>query len=374
MTTTTARPPRAPAAPSRARRLDARLTQLGVRLAARALARRRGVPDWGASPHRVLYMRHDTIGDMIIATGVVRAIATSHPTITVDVVGSERNATVLTGNPHVGAFVPYEQRRRGASAALARRIREGGYSAVIDATVGKPSLTTMLIVAAAPSPLRIGVAGRANETYFDVAVRPAPRDAPLAEQWGVTAIPFGVDPVHADLRPELFLTEAERSAAAAIWAAVPGSGGRMLVNIASNDARRRWPLERFVETLRAVRAARPEARIAVMGAPLDAADVATVAREAGAAALTPGLREAMALVARAHLLFTPDTSHSHVAAAFRTPTLVMQQAGLSMYSPYRTPGASVFSPDQSLHSLGVEPVLRALEPLVARLDAQEPAR
>lgn len=374
MPTTTARPPRAPAAPSRARRLDARLTQHGVRLAARLLARHRPVPDWAAAPRRVLYMRHDTLGDMLIATGVVRAIATSHPSITVDVVGSERNAAVLAGNPHVGAFIPYEQRRRGASAALARRIRDGRYDAVIDATVGKPSLTTMLVVAAAPSPLRIGVAGRANEPFFDVALPPARADAPLAEQWGVTAIPFGVNPARADLRPEIFLTDAERAAAATLWAGVPGTGGRMLVNIASNDARRRWPLDRFVETLRTVRAERPEARIAVMGAPPDAADVADVARETGAAALTPGLREAMALVERSDLLLTPDTSHSHVASAFRTPTVVMQQAGLTMYSPYRTPGASVFSPDQSLQSLAVEPVVRALRPLLERLAATEAAR
>ena len=32
-------------------------------------------PDWDARPHRVLYVRYDAVGDMIIATGVIRVIA-----------------------------------------------------------------------------------------------------------------------------------------------------------------------------------------------------------------------------------------------------------------------------------------------------------
>ena len=31
-------------------------------------------PDWAARPHRVLFLRHDRAGDMILSTGVMRAI------------------------------------------------------------------------------------------------------------------------------------------------------------------------------------------------------------------------------------------------------------------------------------------------------------
>ena len=49
-------------------------------------------PDWRDRTYRVLFLRHDRIGDMICSTGILRAIAQSHPTIRLDVLASKTNA------------------------------------------------------------------------------------------------------------------------------------------------------------------------------------------------------------------------------------------------------------------------------------------
>jgi hypothetical protein len=54
-------------------------------------------PRWNAHPYRVLFLRHDRAGDMVLSTGVMRAIARSHPGITLDVLASPLNAPDYRG-------------------------------------------------------------------------------------------------------------------------------------------------------------------------------------------------------------------------------------------------------------------------------------
>ena len=81
-----------------------RLEQWFRAAALRAIARRMGQatrgerPDWRARPHRVLFLRHDRIGDMILSTGILRVIATSHPTIRLDVLASPTAASGAASN------------------------------------------------------------------------------------------------------------------------------------------------------------------------------------------------------------------------------------------------------------------------------------
>src|SRR5918999_2974855 len=80
-------------------------------IAALAPRPRGGVPNWGARQHRVLFMRHQRIGDLLMATGTIRAIANSHPTVQVDVLASSASATILDGNSHVRRVLRFDRRR-----------------------------------------------------------------------------------------------------------------------------------------------------------------------------------------------------------------------------------------------------------------------
>ncbi|MEW6268940.1 MAG: glycosyltransferase family 9 protein, partial [Thermodesulfobacteriota bacterium] len=81
---------------------------------------------------------------------------------------------------------------------------------------------------------------------------------------------------------------------------------------------------------------------------------------------TPTIRDALALLAAADLVFTPDTSIGHGASAFRKPAVVMFLDGKPpLWGLYGAPGVNLASPDQSLASLELEPVLAALDELLA---------
>src|SRR6266567_3505519 len=109
-------------------------------------APRSPIPDWSTRPHRVLFLRHDRAGDMILSTGVMRAIARSHPTITLDVLASPANAPVIAGADYVGEVIVFDRHRLASYLPTAGWLRRANYDAVIDCMVTAPSVTTLLLI------------------------------------------------------------------------------------------------------------------------------------------------------------------------------------------------------------------------------------
>ena len=187
-------------------------------------------------PHRVLYLRYDRIGDMIMATPLIRAIARGHPTIELDVLASPSNAVVLAGNPHVRRVMTFDRRRLQSFVRTARALRRQRYYAVIDGMVLQPSLTMLVLMLATGARYRIGIGGRANDFIYTIPVRGAPPDAHQILQSAATATPFGVEVQRTDLAT---------GAVHRCWRARTGGGGvgcgwrssTILVNIAASEAR-----------------------------------------------------------------------------------------------------------------------------------------
>jgi ADP-heptose:LPS heptosyltransferase len=106
--------------------------------------------------------------------------------------------------------------------------------------------------------------------------------------------------------------------------------------------------------------------ILVMGLPSEWASVQEVAANVRAvAAPTPQLRDALALVGTADLVFTPDTSISHAASAFRKPSLVLLKREHKNYRPYNTPGEIISWGEDEIKQLPHERVSAALAKLIA---------
>jgi ADP-heptose:LPS heptosyltransferase len=332
-------------------------------------------PRWDDRPHRVLYLRYDRIGDMIMATPLIRAIARAHPTIQLDVLASRSNAVVLSGNPHVRRVLTFDRKRLASFVGTARALRRERYDAVIDGMVLQPSVTMLMLMLATGARYRIGIGGRANDFIYTIPVRAAPPDAHQILQSAATATPFGVDVERTDWRPELFIAVDERVRAEQVWRTNTDGGLRILVNIAAGEVRRRWPSDRVVAAIRAARDVAPRSVVLVMAPPAELDEVERIARDGDARAVVPGLRDALALVATADVVITPDTSIAHAASAFAKPSVVMMIGGSAIFEPYETPGRFVYSPGPTLESLEAQPVIDALASVVraASGDRAQPA-
>jgi ADP-heptose:LPS heptosyltransferase len=166
-------------------------------------------PNWAARPHRVLYLRHDKIGDMIISTSLINAIAQSYPTITLDVLASPANAPVLEGNPHVSSVIVWDKANPSGYRRLLRELRSARYDAVVDCMILAPSTTTLLLMLASGAPHRIGIGGRINDYALTVRVPPASSASHHIEHSAVLATAFGVKLDDVDWRPRIYLSRNE---------------------------------------------------------------------------------------------------------------------------------------------------------------------
>ncbi len=388
--------------------LDQQLKRLVIKALAR-LVRARGsasIPDWNARPHRILYLRYDRIGDMVLATGIIKAIATQHPTMTIDVLASVRNASVLQGSPYVGRIYTIDKKHVRRHLAVLAQLRRMSYDAVVDTAVMAPSLTTTLLMWAIGARHRIGVAGRGNDFALTLPVQRLPGAVHYVEHSASLLAAFGIDPrrraasapVGASpcghgfpseeassgsgcclFRPELYLSCEELSEGEAVWRATegidatsPGSRRKLLVNVSAGEHWRYWPEARFIAALRHLRTEKPALSILILGAPEDEARKMRIARSAGVAvAHTARVRQLIAVIAASDFVLTADTSVTHIASAFsKSVVALFARDGGGLYGPYATAGRSVSTPGLTLDSLDLEPVIAALD---AVLEGSVPA-
>jgi ADP-heptose:LPS heptosyltransferase len=328
---------------------------------------------------RVLFIRYERIGDMIMATSLIRNIAMALPGGKVDVLANPATATVLEGNPHVGNVLVLDRKSMRSYRQLMKRLRRERYTVMVDGRINNPPIftSTPLLMFAGRARFRVGAGGDSKPRIYNVSVPEWNRVEHYIEGSKQLAIPFGINPEVVDWQPEIFLSPEERSGAEERWKEAEGlarksdmgTGGsskRLLVNLSASEPKRRWPDGKFIATLRSARDSAPNIPIVVIGLPVEWESVQAVANAVGALpVLTPQLRDAFALVGTADLVFTPDTSISHAASAFRKPSLVLLKREHKPYAPWNTPGEIIAWNEDEIHQMPHERVAKALEKLLA---------
>jgi ADP-heptose:LPS heptosyltransferase len=337
------------------------------------------LPSATNSDYRVLVIRYERIGDMIMATSLIRNIANALPSGKVDVLATPTTAPVLEGNPYVGKVLTLDRSSVRSYRDVMKQLRQARYTVMVDGRINNPPIftSTPLLMYAGRARFRVGSHGNKKPRIYNVAVPEWNRVDHYIEGSKQLAVPFGVNPASVDWQPEIFLSPDERARAEAMWKearslvspgnAEAGPGGkRLLVNLSASEPKRRWPDGKFIVTLQSARARFPNMPMIVMGLPSEWASVQKVANEVGALpAETPQLRDAFALVGTTDMVFTPDTSISHAASAFRKPSLVLLKREHRPYAPYNTPGEILAWNEEEIQQLPHERVAKALAKLLA---------
>lgn len=359
------------------KRLELTWRGFWIRVLVRAMRRPshpQAKPAWGTRPYRVLFLRHDRAGDMILSTGVMRAIAESHRGITLDVLASPANAAILDASDFVHDVIVFDKKRLASYWPTVRELRRRKYDVVIDCMVTAPSLTTLLLIWASGAAFRAGTAGRGNDAAFNLTVPPETRpEAHMVDHLAALAPAFGVTLDRSARAPVLAITADERVRAERLWdAAGPPPSRRVLINVSAGTPARLWADDRYVAIMRHVRdlAGDAGARFIVIGAPTDGPRAEAIARDGGGTyARTGTLREALALVATADFVYTPDTSIAHAAAAFRRPCVAMYVAGsVTRWGLFGTVGRSIEHPGNTLATLSVERMAAAVDDVWPAVD------
>ena len=315
---------------------------------------------------RILLLRHDRIGDVLISVPVIRALRHRYPRAHIDMLFSRVNYGVRQAiAPYIDHALRYDKTVTSA-ARVAVALRAARYDIVVD-LADNPSVSSQLAARSSGARYRLGILHERAGHYTHAVPALDRQRVHIVERIAQLLLPFGVDPARVSLDLEYQLSESDRAAARSQLAATDRSL-RLGVNISGSSAFKYWGVENFVACLRRFQAADPRFAVWVGGAPAYRDDIEAIAKGAGTAVLPPlpVFHEFAGMVREFDLLLTPDTSVVHLAAAWKIPVVALyhQAPDLMPWLPYHSPHRAVLHA-AGVPAISVSDVTEALRSLVA---------
>lgn len=331
---------------SRSDGLSPRKKPLPKRIAAALLrllaARPQGKPKLKPEElHRVLLIRYDKIGDMVITTPLIDALHKVAPQARIDVLASRANAGLIKDDPRINRIHLWEQSALGRLRII-RQCRRERYDLTLQLLLWRTTLPGLLAGLLTPHGRTVSKDAPNNRELFDHTIRiDASRHyARQVFDFFAGSLDLGDVPPTAMPSYSLFIPpKAEEEVREKLEAEGIADKGFILLNISAGEPARELPDDRSVELVGKLRevGVRYGLRVAVIGAPNDAERVKDIVRKANAHKSTAEIAEtgrvvpllfnsltaAAACIRKARLIVTPDTGTNHIASAMGTPTVAL---------------------------------------------------
>lgn len=332
--------------------------------------------------HKLLILRYDRIGDMIVTSPIFRNLKKSHPALHLGVVTSELNAELIRNDPNVDAiYILHANWWRLWKEVL--RARREGYEVVLNFIFNRTTSGGLLANIIAPNGFKVGQGAEKYRFYFNRLLTLERSSVHMVETLAsVIQQVFGVRWRDDELTFELFVDDVAAGAvdrflrrhALGPRSVVSTRTARYLVlNASASDPVRRlsigqaWALVTHLGR-------RSDVRTVLIWAPNDdemrgvAADAARSAAcfvfpEEGRASLL----EIGSLIGGAVCVITPDTSIIHFASAAKTPVfgVFTPLLGVHEWLPYRVPYELLEADQgQAVATIPVETLLARTEAFV----------
>jgi heptosyltransferase-2 len=293
----------------------------------------------------ILVVRFGSIGDILLATPLLRVIRQRYPHARLNVLTQRKYVPLLADSPHLDEVIGVAP--KDPLLALGARLRHARYTFMLDLEGTTRSRLLRVLV---PGRWRTAPQYRvARELLVRTKENHYPEDTPVAERFFDAARDLEIEPDGGP--PEFFLNpEAEQYAATWLTRAQLG-GARPFVAFApgASQATKRWPLDYWVSLVKRVINTGADA-VLVGGAPDGALATEIAARGSKRAVSAAGvlsLQVTGAVLRRAAALVTGHTAAMHMAIAVGTPVVAI--AGPTVrafgYYPYNAARAIVLERD-----------------------------
>lgn len=324
---------------------------------------------------RILFLRQDRIGDVLVSIPVIRAVRHAYPDAEIDVLLGENNIGVEHAvKPYVTNVLMYEKSFFGMIRTL-RRIRRRAYDVIIDC-MDNASATSSVIVRYGGSAHAVGI-DKENRMAYTHVVPLLPRSSVhIVERLSMLLLPFGIDPKNTPLDLEYSVRPEERSSAMAEIAPASETLGHLYVgvNISGSGQSRMYPEHLLVHALRTIHSEFDDVRLFIFSAPHHAELRERIAGAVGVESV-PSVSDFHAFACRLSCmdaLITVDTSIVHLAAAWKTPSVVLfvhDKPSLMPWYPYAAECWPVETTTISLADIAVTDVVDAIRSMLRTFSA-----
>lgn len=325
---------------------------------------------------RILFLRQDRIGDVLVSLPLLRVLHTHFPAAQKELLLSRNNwGAVHAVRPYVQRCWRYDKRPLSLTQLLLE-LRRQRFDIVVDLT-DNPSTTSSLLLELLRAPVRLGIAKGNDAAYTHVVPSAHRAHVHIVERLARLLLPFGIDPLAEDLRLEYPLTAEDRQWACTVLGPCRGAY-RVGINIAASHPSKYWGRAQWFGFLQVLRQRHRDAELLLFASPAYAAELRALAHATGvrAAPVVASFHSFAALLEQCHILITPDTAAVHLAAAWQRPCVVLyvwDRPDLMPWLPYGSPHEAVYTRQGSLRGIAVEEAAAAFERLLQRIRATVPS-
>jgi heptosyltransferase-3 len=295
--------------------------------------------DAPSTPSSILFINVTRIGDTLLATPALQALAKTWPEARIDVLAHPNRVDILRNHPFVHSVSAIEKRRASCKGWFTRR----GYDLAVVYGHDQPLLSYALRVAKRVVAFRQPRASINRKLYLLVD-----EPAPYTEHAVDTALrltsALGVQPQGKRLIFNLLDSERQNAidslAAAGVASAWPLIG--LQATSFPTKAYRDWPIEHFIELGRRILLNYPSAGFLLYGGPEDKNRTTALKQSLGNPAADfagLALRPTGALMSLTHAYVGVDTGPSHLMGTFDIPFIGLFHCLLprSLYGPLDHP-------------------------------------
>jgi heptosyltransferase-3 len=277
---------------------------------------------------RILVVRTDRIGDLVLATPVFEALKNSYPNLEIDALVSSYASPVLQNNPHVNRVLIYNS---AGHRILLETLRQNNYDLTI-VVYPRPGLAWLVFRAGIA--VRIGTAYRWYSSLFTHKIHQHRSRVERHEsEYNLEMLrPLGFQ--SGRILPKIYLSKSETEAAEAFLrdCGLNKNDLKVIIHPGGGRSSLRWPEKKFGE-FAALLKQRVSARIIITGEESEKRISKRVLQflSQQAVDLTGklNLRQLAAVISHSDLMVTNSTGPMHLAAALGTRVV-------GLFCPIRT--------------------------------------
>ncbi|MFZ0131119.1 MAG: glycosyltransferase family 9 protein [Desulfobacterales bacterium] len=284
---------------------------------------------------RILIIRPSAIGDIVMASPMIRVLRNSWPQATIVWLADPSVRCLLDHHPLLDEVICWSKehwrrlarngrfvRLGGEIRTFSRDLRQRRFDLALDA---QGLLRSRLLARLSGATARIGFASKEPGRHLMTRiVSRGPRSKEMSSEYRHLMLVLGLEP--GPFVPEIVLSPADSDAARQIRAGRSLTGGYAVLCPFTTRPQKHWIEARWAETAAGL-ATQFGLAVALLGGPLDAAAARRIAGRAGVGItdLTgqTTLGQAAALVEQAALVIGVDTGLTHLGTAFKRPTIAL---------------------------------------------------
>lgn len=323
----------------------------------------------GNKVQKVIFLRPEKIGDMVISFPVFDGLKKYYPHISIAILGSPRNRAIIKNDPRFDKIYMYQKSPLKDYSVL-RKIRNEKYDCVVD-MIGDDSVTALFISQwAAPGKPRIGIGKKKYQQYYDYnyAYRTDNKNHVIENTLKILDA-FGIDSTKVSGYAEPYLLKEEVFKAEEQTMKLKKNKTSPLIgyNLSAGSPTRVWAEEKSKKLLEQIQNRYPDSSILLLTTPEERERAISLQEKMNnSVSIVPdklNLTEVSAFIKQLDILITPDTSLVHIARAFQVPVVGLYSRFMKnflLWRPYgQENGAVVSGCDGNIYDITVEQVFTA---------------